>query len=227
MSDIVLHQGGDGQAPPEIQFVGAPARVDFLPPEIQLEAAVRSTRRLALLGIVGAIAIVAVAYLGVLYLGATSQQSLAAVQAQTAALQGQQASFQPVRDLQRQVRATESILRVVNDSKLDWVALLQHLYAGAPADRRITTVSFGMQSPLTGVEPAGGLFAQPRIGVIRMTVVSSDLVALTYWVDSLKVDASFSDVTTDGARTADAGWTMDLEVGLSPSLNPLPAEAAQ
>ena len=221
MSDVVLRAGQDAPQAAPLSFVGAPARIDLLPDEVRREAGVRATRRLALLGIVGAVVIVAVAYVAVITVAGMAQARLDEAQAQTATLQLQQAKYQPVRELQRQVDAITSVGAVVTAGKLDWSTIDAHVRAGAPADAAFDSIAYSAQSPISAVPQLTGAFAEPLIGTVTVAMRSSDFNGLTSWLDVLNADPMFSGVSTNTVAN-ETGWSTTVTIALSPELTPLP-----
>ncbi|MBO9627570.1 MAG: hypothetical protein J7484_14515 [Microbacterium sp.] len=227
MTDIVLADGAAHAQPQALRFVDAPARVDLLPKEIHDEEQVASTRRLALLGIVGSVVVVAAAFVGVGLIMAGSAQRLASAQSQTAALQQELNNLAPARDMQERAMTFKSVDGVIGGAgatgtDIDWQPLVSKFLTGLPAGAAITTLTITVDSPQEQTPPMSGLFIAPQIGEIAAQVVGPDPVALTNWLDQLKSDPTFSEVLNLGTSGGTEGWQMSVTVSIAPELTAVP-----
>lgn len=226
MSDLVLHQPRD---PDPIHYLGIAARADLLPKEVRDRVATRAARRLAVLVIVLAIALVGAGYALAYTSTLSSQAQLATAQSRTTELTAQEAEFQPVREVQQVVAAGSSAMRVATGTAIDWAGLMAHITAPKPGDVQLGAVAVTMQSPISSVAPVGTPLSSPRIGQIQFTGKGPDLAAIANWIDSLKADPTFSGVSASTASDT-GGWIVTLTVSVSPVLTAPPAadeEASQ
>lgn len=212
MSDLVLHQ--PTEVPP-IEYVGVPARADLLPREIRSRAESRASRRLAVLLVILAIALVGAGYALVWASSLDAESRLVAAQSRTAQLSQQQAEFQSVRDLQGRVRVASAAARVGSSTAVEWAELVGHITGPLPADASITSLSITMRSPLVSVPPASGPLAAPRIGQIQLAATGSDLGGVLAWLGALKADPRFSAVDVASA-TGPQGWAVSLTLSVAP-----------
>lgn len=223
MSDLVLRQPQEARP---IRYVGLIARVDLLPKEVRQQAAVKAARRLALLFVVLALAIVAAAYVGVSSLALSAQLQLSSAQARTNELNQRQGEYQSVRALEKLVGTADAAARVGTATAIDWTELVGRITGPMPGGAVVQSASIVTQSPITAVAPATSPIATARIGQIQLSAFGADLTALSDWLDVLRADPTFSSIEVASATQGD-GWLVTLTASISPSLTALTGETEE
>ena len=207
------------------RLVEGPPRADLLPREILEQAAVRTTRRLVLLLVLLAIAVVVAGYGGASLVRAGSQAELSAAQQRTAELQASQAEFVEVRQLQRTARETSALVAVPEADRLDWAELIEIAVDALPASAIVGTVTFVADTPTSAVEQDAGPFTSPRIGMLELGIHATELETLNAWLDRMRADPAFSQVRMLSVEGPE-GWDATATLSLSPALTSPPAEEA-
>lgn len=224
MSDVVLHP--QTQAPPtDVPFVRAIPRVDLLPEEVRERSKVKSTRRLVFLGLVGALAIVAVGYLAATSQVLTATFALENANARTADLQAQIAGFGEVRELEREVEVATAIERVGTATAIDWPTVIGTVLEGAPGDVIVTNVQSSSQSPIENFSQPTAPLQAPRIGQVVVTIRTADFAAIADWVERVQANPTFSDAFATSVSVPEGIFEVSLTAHLSPELTAIEEDA--
>lgn len=160
--------------------LGAEPRVQLLPPIVRQRAKIRETRRLLVLLIVLAVAIVAGGVTFGVYQSARAQLELAAIQVQTETILAEQTQYAEGARVAGLVRVTEDAQLLVTAGEVDWVQLVGEIRAYLPAGAGFDSVELVAPAPWEpALVPEDPLRAS-RIATVRITVSSSsyDLAAL-------------------------------------------------
>ena len=211
----------------ERRLVGAVPRVDLMPKEVRQRIALRMTRRIVILLVALALAVVIAGIAWAIILRGDARSALEAAREQTTQLQVQQAQFADLRAQQRLARESAELAAIPLADRLDWPDLVAVAIDALPASALVDAVSLVADSPISAVEQPAGPFTAPRIGMIELALQANDLAVLTDWLDDMRARAEFSEVSMLTVQVVE-GWTATATLSLAPELTATETtEAAQ
>jgi hypothetical protein len=179
-------------------------RVQLLPPLVKQREKARRTRRLLAFVIVVSIA-VALGGVAFGYLRASqAEASLAAERARTEQILAEQSRYAAAAQMAALVEASEAAQQTVTSNEIDWLELLTEVGHYVPAGAVIEKVSVRAPAPWeVALVPEGELRA-PRVGILDLTVGSTDYALAAAFVRAIWEMDGVADVVITGA-TVDTG----------------------
>jgi Tfp pilus assembly protein PilN len=173
--------------------LGAIPRVHLLPPEVEAHHKAQGIRRLLITGLIGAVAVVALA-VGTVTVGLFSANAhLGAAQSRTAALIAQQGQYSSVVSVQNQVTDITGLQPLASTGEILWQPYVATLQSTLPADTNITMFEATLQTvpdPKETVSPLQGA----HIATITITA-DSPKAPISDWLDNLAKLKGFVDAT--------------------------------
>ncbi|HET6816869.1 MAG TPA: PilN domain-containing protein [Mycobacteriales bacterium] len=191
---------------------GAPVmpRVNLMPPEIA-EAARFRRFQLAMGGaVVGAVAIVAVLYMGAHGGVASAQKQLDDAKQQNLALEAQRSQLQSVQDIYTQVAAKQAMLSTAMGDEIRWSTYLNDLSLRIPDHVWLTNMTATQNSGALPTTTTPTATTSSAIGNVTFTGVAFSHDDVATWLETLAKEKGFSNPyftnsteTTIGPRTVD------------------------
>jgi Tfp pilus assembly protein PilN len=179
--------------------------VDLLPQALRVRQHQKRVRRGLRLGLIGVIAIVALATAGAVVANTAAQASLTAAQDETLTLLGQQAQYSDLKGVQQRIALTQAAQAVGAGTEVDWSAYLGALRATLPGGVSLTTVSVDSASPMKGYEQPTAPLEGPRIATLTFTALSPTLPDVPTWIDALGTLPAFVDAVPDSVTLDESG----------------------
>jgi len=207
--------------------IGGEPRVDLLPPEVRVERFGAVKVRRAWFGVVGVVALVAIATGGASLYASHAKSDLSNAQAQTSALSVEQQKYVAVRTAQEKVSLYRAAQSVAGSTDVDWSTYLGTIQATFPAGVTTTNLTISSASPLSSFAQASTPLQGVRVATVTFTATSQKLPSVPTWLDALKalpgyVDASAGSVTstasagdTAGSTASSGGYTVDVTLHLN------------
>lgn len=132
-----------------------------------------------------------------------------------------------MRVLQRASRQAEELAAIPLADQIDWEDIIGTAVDALPASAFVAAVTFAADTPTSAVAQLTEPFTAPRIGVIELNLQATSLDELTDWLDRMRRDPAFSDVSMYTVEVVE-GWTAMATLSLAPSLTAVsPEEAAE
>lgn len=194
--------------------VGAPPRVDLLPPEVRERERDRAAAGVAVFAIVVAILVVGAGYAAGAVWNLSAQTQLTSISNRTQLLLNEQSKFAEVEQIKGQLDLVAAGQRVGAASMTDWGALVGQITAVLPG----TVGSFrgDVASPLDGYPQSTVPLQGPRLGAMQVTVRTATLPDVSTWIDAL-IKLEFVVDVTPGTISVqeDGSYLTDLTVNLN------------
>lgn len=190
-------------------------KIDLLPQEVRDQASVKRVRSRALLGVVGAVAIVIAASAFAFYTSVAAGASLVAEQAMTGTLLEEQAKYTEVNEVKAGTAAVQDAQKVGAWSEIDWRAYLQAVQSTVPAGMTITNVNVDSASAVDPYGQASAPLQGSRVATLTFTASSEAVPQVSQWLDSMVSLPGFVDAAPSAVEAAETGYTvnMTLHVG--------------
>lgn len=196
--------------------IGAAPRVDLLPLALRVRQHQKRVRRGLRFGLVGVVAVMALATGGGVAFNSAAQASLAAAQNDTLSLLGQQAKYSDVKMAQQRIALIRAAQAVGAGTEVDWKAYLGALRATLPAGVTLTSITVDSASPMKGyVQPTAPLEG-PRVATLTFTAHSPKLPDVPTWIYALGVLPAFVDAVPDSVTLDEGGGyvvNMTMHIG--------------
>lgn len=179
-------------------------RVQLLPPLVKQRERSRRTRRLLAFAVVVSVA-VALAGVAFGYLRSVqAEAALAAEHARTEQILAEQSQYAAAAQMAALVAASEDAQRQVTANEIDWLALLTEIGGYVPAGAAIDTVAVSAPAPWEPVLVPAGELRAPGVGIVDLTIGSTDYALGAAFVRALWGMDGVADVVITGS-TIDAG----------------------
>ena len=196
--------------------IASAPRVDLLPQTLRVRQKQKRQRRLLRVGLVAAVAVVALGTSGAIAFNVTAQSSLSAAQEETLSLLAQQAQYAELRGVQERIALIEAGQAVGAGTEVDWAAYLGALRGSLPGGVRLTSVTVDSATPLAVYEQSTAPLEGPRIATLTFTALSPALPDVPTWIDALAtlpafVDAVPNSVTLDESGAYAVNMTMHID----------------
>lgn len=209
--------------------LGGEPRVDLLPPEVELVKKARAQRRILVLLVVLAIAVVGAGYgLATIRAGA-AQLGLLAAQERTLALIDEQAQYAEASAATRLLATIEATRSQATSTEIVWADVFDAITEVLPPN---TYAAWNATSRLPW-EPeltASGPLREPRVGTLILVITSAQPIEATTLVRALDDLDGFADASLDILeRVSDDGayqTTVTLNLGVDALAGRFPASEA-
>ena len=196
-------------------FVAGEPRVQLLPPSVRLREKNRETRRLLVLLIVLALAVVGG---GMTWGYARSFQAaiaLSEAQDRTAELLAQQAEYADAARMAGLVAVTEEAQRMLTAGEVDWAAVMADLKSYAPAEAQFTGATLTAPAPWEpDLVPEGPLRAQ-RVATVELMISSASYANAAAFVAAVRLNPVVADVTIKSSTSEGAGYITTVSLTLN------------
>ncbi|MCU1437695.1 MAG: hypothetical protein JWP66_782 [Naasia sp.] len=196
--------------------IGGVPRVDLLPASLREKRMQKRFRRGIYVGIGGVAVLLAAGIAGATAFGAVASANLAAEQAVTLDLLGQQAQYAELSAVQERIVLAEAAQQVGAGTEIDWSDYLGKLRATLPAGVTLTSVTVDAATPLAVYEQGTGPLEGARIATLTFTASSPGLPDVPVWIDALRTLPAFVDAIADSVTLDDTGSyavNMTLHIG--------------
>jgi hypothetical protein len=218
-------------APKGPQLVlGAPPRVDLLPPEVKAARRGQSIRRGLVIGIVGVVAIGIAAYAASAIQLTAAEATLASAQKTTADLRAQQLEFLPARGVKLKIITVEHGEQVGVSTEIKWKTYLNLVEKSLPNNAKITTFAADATTPVEEPSLPTNPLQGARIATIVFTAESDTLPDIEKWLQGLATLPGFADANPDSVtRTDGEPFVATITMHITPEaysgrLQPPPAD---
>lgn len=185
--------------------IGGEPRADLLPPEVKAGLRGKALQRGLLIAVVSVIVLVVGGIGAATWQAMQGQASLAAVQARTAELLGEQTQYLEVRQVQDAVDATIAAQQVGGSTEIDWTDYLQRVRAVLPADVSIDSVTIDAATPLAPYGQATAPLQKSRVATLTLLVTSPTLPAVPDWLRGLRELPGYADGTPSAITRTETG----------------------
>lgn len=207
-----------GRPTAEALVLGASPRVHLLPKEVDVQRKARSTRRMLLMGLGGAVVVVIIG-VGVASLGLVAASSgQATEQAKAGAITAELGKYGAVTAIQNQVNQIQQVQPVATEGEILWAGYIASLQATLPASTSITSFKATLDPADTSATDSNPLVGD-HVATVAVTAVGpqADLQAWLAALPSLKgtVAATPGNVavsTTAGLYQADVNILVNSDV---------------
>ncbi|MFT3798742.1 hypothetical protein [Microbacterium sp.] len=200
------------------QRVHAVARVDLIPPSVEIRRKQRRTRRLLLAGLAGLTAVAVVAGLGAAVLAFGAEKALADEQVRHTQLMQEQQEYSEVLTVKGRLSDYDSARLAALYPEADWARLMRELDAAMPADVTLTTETITVRGG-SDSGPVGQEVAIDAQGVIEITFAAqgSGFGSPTPMLNALPSLTGYVSANVESVVNSDGGYTITGVVRLDAS----------
>lgn len=192
--------------------IGAEPRADLLPLEVQRERRAKVLRRRMGLGVLGAIAVIAVATAASFALNVQAQVQLLDEQNRTPELIAEQGKYVAVSQVQQQLTLSEAAQQVGVSTEINWKDYLQKVQSTLPASVTIDTVNVESASPVALYSQPTAPLQGPRVATVEFSVKSSALPDVPAWLTALATLPGFADALPGSATLDEASGVYTVHI---------------
>ncbi|MGH1549447.1 hypothetical protein ACRAWB_09850 [Leifsonia poae] len=184
--------------------IGSEPRVDLLPTEIRTARKHEQIVRRMIVGLIAAVAVVAVAVVGANALAFSAGFSLGLEQSRGTRILQAQGKFNSLRATQSELALVKAAQAVGGATEIDWNARGTELIGALPPGTSITNVTIDSATPVTLYQQSTVPGATPRVGSATVTIAAPSLPAVSQWLSTI---GTLPDVveTDAGAVTLQSG----------------------
>lgn len=184
--------------------IGSEPRVDLLPAEIRTARKHEQIVRRMVVGLIGAVAVVALAVVGANALAFSAGFSLGLEQARGTQILQAQGKYNSLRATQSELALVKAAQAVGGATEIDWNARGTELIGALPPGTSITNVTIDSATPVTVYQQSTVPGATPRVASATVTISAPSLPAVSRWLSTI---GALPDVveTDAGAVTLQSG----------------------
>lgn len=198
--------------------LSASPRANLLPPEIGQRQRRKSARRWMRVAVFVVLVLTVAGVGGAWALSMLAQTSLAATQAESVRLAGQQAGYADVQSLQREIAIGGAAQRVGGSVEIDWQSYLNALQASLPAGVTMDTVQADSVSITDPYRVGDGPLDSTSVAELTFTAKSPTLPTIPDWLNSIAQLPGFVDANPTSVTLADDGYTTTITMHIDASV---------
>ncbi|MEV8212775.1 hypothetical protein [Leifsonia sp. NPDC077715] len=165
--------------------IGAEPRVDLLPAEIRTARKHEQIVRRMIVGLIGAVAVVAVAVIGANALAFSAGFSLGLEQARGTQILQAQGKYNSLRATQSELALVKAAQAVGGATEIDWNTRGTDLIGALPPGAAITNVTIDSATPVTLYQQSTVPGATPRVASATVTITAPSLPVVSQWLDTI------------------------------------------
>lgn len=194
--------------------LGGEPRVQLLPPSVRLREKAREARRLVLLLVVLAVAIVGAGYSFALFHVVGANAALDREQTRTQQLLDQQVRYAPATRLAGLVELTERTRESAGTTEVLWAGVLGDVLRRLPAGTELESASLVGRAPWDAALPVEGVLRPVRAATVQLGIRSAALPDAVAWSRALRSIDGVVDVVL-ATTEQDDGYITSLSLTLS------------
>ncbi|RMI13099.1 fimbrial assembly protein [Cellulomonas triticagri] len=195
-------------------------QVNLLPAEVTQGRRLKSTKRLLVLALAVVLLVIALGYVGSLFLARHAASELTAAQAETTRLQDEKAQYAEVPQVLSDIATAEIARQQAMSSEILWPDYLEALRAVTPEGVSYDSISVAVGAP---GQPYGGStnpLSGTTIGQVAFTARSLTLPDTAAWIDAIEGVSGMSNPWFSSASISEEDGVVFYQVQASVDLLP-------
>jgi Tfp pilus assembly protein PilN len=183
--------------------VGLP-QVNLLPPEVRAARGVKTVKRWLLVALIGVVVLIIGSFVAAIVALAVATADLEQVQAETAALKAEEATYAEVPLVLNALESSKEARELGMSTEVQWKPYFDAITGVLPEGVTITTITLsGAATPTVAPSlPASPLLGQ-AVGQIDFVVETSVVPDTAAWIDALNSIPGFADAWVTSAAIQD------------------------